>query len=391
MKAYHIQRTTLRHISLKLCLGLVLMLSLVTINWSTTPPAQAASNVKVKVIIERVKELECHDEIETPFGNICTDSPDYYTKIYIDGQKVLQTGRDDYSNKKEIFPNWQGELFVNLSKESIPIVIEIWDSDDTSGDDRSDLHSGPGRSLNLNLDLKYCYLSGDDFGWCSTSTSDPLISSGTSDDRSEIQYRVEVSGQLDRPRNIRATDGTSMNQIEVTWDKVAGATNYEVWRSTSNNSSTAIRVASSITIQKFTDTNINSGMTYYYYWVKAKNWRYTTSEFGSSNSGYVIAKPNNVRATDGEFTDQIKVTWNNVHGAKTYEVWRNISNNASTATRIASSVTTRTYIDKDITPGTSYYYWIKGKSDSKTTNFSNSDPGYALIVTYPVYLPLISK
>ena len=42
-----------------------------------------------------------------------------------------------------------------------------------------------------------------------------------------------------------------------------------------------------------------------------------------------------------------------------YEVWRNTTNNSSTATRIAAWVESTSYDDASVTPGQTYYYWVK--------------------------------
>ena len=115
----------------------------------------------------------------------------------------------------------------------------------------------------------------------------------------------------------------------------SGATGYEVWRNTSNSSGSASKLGDSNS--PFDDSNVTSGT--YYYWVKAKN-SCGTSGFSSSDSGYtslpctVPSAPTGVSATDGVYSDHIRVTWNSAAGATSYEVWRNTINNSGSASKL---------------------------------------------------------
>ena len=75
--------------------------------------------------------------------------------------------------------------------------------------------------------------------------------------------------------------GLYTDKVQVTWDSVSGATGYEVWRSDSNNSSSASKLGDSNT-SPFDDSSATPGTTYYY-WVKARN-DCGTSDFSSSDS-----------------------------------------------------------------------------------------------------------
>jgi len=107
-----------------------------------------------------------------------------------------------------------------------------------------------------------------------------------SDESDNIYYRTfKVLPSIpSAPANVSATDGTYNDKIKITWAASNSATGYEVWRSTSNKSTTAVRRASNITNTYYYDTSGTTG-TIYYYWVKAKN-DSGTSGFSSSDSGY---------------------------------------------------------------------------------------------------------
>ncbi|MDR3170272.1 MAG: fibronectin type III domain-containing protein, partial [Treponema sp.] len=70
------------------------------------------------------------------------------------------------------------------------------------------------------------------------------------------------------PAEPRVTAGNT--QLMVSWTVVNGATAYEVWTGTANNSALATKYGVDITELSTTITSLNNGTTYYV-WVKAKN------------------------------------------------------------------------------------------------------------------------
>jgi hypothetical protein len=85
--------------------------------------------------------------------------------------------------------------------------------------------------------------------------------------------------------------------------------------------------------------------------------------------------PAGVSASNGTYTDKVRVTWNSVSGATAYEVWRSTSNSSDSASKLGEC--TSHFDDSGVTPGTTYYYWVKAKNSCGTSNFSSSDSGYA--------------
>lgn len=189
----------------------------------------------------------------------------------------------------------------------------------------------------------------------------------------------------DTPTGVSASDGTNAEGVTVTWNAVASATSYSVWRSSSSASSSATALASGLTATVYTDTSAVAGKTYTY-WVRATN-QGGTSSFSASDTGYravaAPAAPTGVSASDGLSSTEIVVSWNAVASATSYSVWRATSSSSSDATRIASGLTVTSYSDASAVTGVTYTYWVKAVNAGGTSAFGVSDTGYLAVIVGP--------
>lgn len=71
------------------------------------------------------------------------------------------------------------------------------------------------------------------------------------------------------PEGVSASDGDYITKVGIIWGAVRGATNYRIFRNTSNNSTNATDVGTTAAYYFF-DTTAVPG-TVYYYWVRAEN------------------------------------------------------------------------------------------------------------------------
>ena len=161
------------------------------------------------------------------------------------------------------------------------------------------------------------------------------------------------------PTGVLASQGTSTAHVAVTWNAVAGATSFDVFRDGG-----ATKIGSTIgSLTNYNDTTAVPG-TLYAYAVKANSGA-AQSALSASASGFrKLSAPTSVVCAGG-LTDRIRLSWNASIGATSYQILRNGSSNP-----IGTSTTT-SYDDMTATIGVNFSYTVKavcalGVSDLST-------------------------
>ena len=102
--------------------------------------------------------------------------------------------------------------------------------------------------------------------------------------------------------------------------------------------------------------------------------RKLTAYFVGGTMPVTPSPPTNVAASDGTYSTKITISWSASSGATSYEIYRATSSSGS-KTNIDTASSTN-YSDSAISCPNTYYYWIKAKNSSGTSDFSASDSGY---------------
>jgi len=112
---------------------------------------------------------------------------------------------------------------------------------------------------------------------------------------------------------------------------------------------------------------------------RKQNIHYTlTMEFlpGSPSLYSMPAVPTGLSATDGTYSNRIDIAWNTADGAYGYDLWRSYGTNDSV--QICTNLATTIYQDENVSTNATYYYKAKSRNAyGVSTNFSNTDSGYA--------------
>ena len=185
------------------------------------------------------------------------------------------------------------------------------------------------------------------------------------------------------PRNIQAEKDENDLAINVTWDAVKYAQSYDIIRSDNsnysgnsnyyNNPNDHFRlVAKGVKSNTWKDENPLEDTNYYK--VRAVGYGFATSYSEQSAREYIskLDSPKNVQTELGVKEDKIivKVSWDDVKFAQSYNVYRNSSSNG-TYTLVAEGVTSNSWTDES--PLESYISYYKVSAINKNvTGFQSA-------------------
>lgn len=163
-------------------------------------------------------------------------------------------------------------------------------------------------------------------GWALTSDGEVVygdcqsVSNLTTTADATVTLYARWTAALGPTTGVSATRGSSRDAVTVSWQAVSGATEYHVYRSASNNSSTSTKIGTSTTTSYQDSKGLSPGKDYYY-WVKA----YSSSsasygEFGGPATGALrIGTPSGLALGVGEYWNLL--AWRGVSNARYYKIY----------------------------------------------------------------------
>jgi titin len=195
------------------------------------------------------------------------------------------------------------------------------------------------------------------------------------------------------PSNLSLT-ANSTSQLTVSWDSVSGTEYYEIYSNISDSNTSLTAIATTKTTS-YKDTGLIANTTYYY-WVKAckenLDGEKACSDFSQVTSKTTLILPPDVPTTltlSADSTSQLTVSWDSVSGTEYYEIYRNKSNSNTSLTAIATPSTDAAYVNTDLEPNTTYYYWVKACKENLDGEKACSDFSQVASKTTWVVIPSV--
>ncbi|HXR54569.1 MAG TPA: PKD domain-containing protein [Acidimicrobiales bacterium] len=178
-----------------------------------------------------------------------------------------------------------------------------------------------------------------------------------------------ANGAPAAPTSLNATAGNA--QVSLTWTGGSGATSYNVYRGTTATGLSTTPIAT-VTVAQYTDHSVSNGSTYYYE-VEGVNTTGTGSPSneasaspsaslgggGGGGGGGPTPPPAPSTLTASYNTaGYITLNWGSSAGATSYTVLR--STTSGNEASYVTGITSLTYKDTSLSPGSTYYYKVEG-------------------------------
>jgi cellulose 1,4-beta-cellobiosidase len=184
-------------------------------------------------------------------------------------------------------------------------------------------------------------------------------------------YLHSIAGAVAPPTPTGLTASAGNAQVALSWTPSAGATSYNIFRSTTSGGEGTTAYATT-TGTAYTDTAVTNGTTYYYT-VNAVNAYGTSAQSGQVSATPAVppAAPSNLTAT-AVSGPAVNLAWsNNATNATGIEVWRSTDNvNFNQVANVAATATT--YADSSVAKSTTYYYKVDAFNSSTASPYSNT-------------------
>ena len=155
--------------------------------------------------------------------------------------------------------------------------------------------------------------------------------------------------------------------VYVSWDKVGGATSYEVYRKAG--SAKSWKKVATTKKASYTDKNVKSGTTY----------KYCIKAIGSVKSAYGGSSYEKTRFLSAPKLENIKSTksgvtiyWDDVKGASKYHIYRKTGSGSYKLIETVSGGSTVKYLDKSAKKGTTYSYRVYAGYSSYKSSYKSS-------------------
>lgn len=221
----------------------------------------------------------------------------------------------------------------------------------------------------------------NEYGHPTVSTLKKLIDVKTHIYRTDLSGNIEfvsdgnkvttTATESNLPATVRTINSISKDNQSITfsWNKDDNATGYYVYRSTGGAYSLIDTVDGGKT--SYTDSNLAKGYKYYY---KVKSFNdYSTSDYSNFVYEFVPLPATTVKATRNG-PQSIKLTWEYVHNASGYYIYRATSANG-TYKKIATitNPSTLTFKNYELTTGKNYYFKVVayGAYSQLNSDYSN--------------------
>ncbi|CAN5538574.1 hypothetical protein BH10ACI1_BH10ACI1_03930 [soil metagenome] len=120
-----------------------------------------------------------------------------------------------------------------------------------------------------------------------------------------------------------------------------------------------------------------------------QRWFATSSVAKNIAAILTLSTPNGVTASDGDYSDKVGLMWFTVRDANLYRIFRNTSNDSSSATAVGTTAANY-FFDTTAVANQNYFYWVRAENGGVNSSLSSSAQGLRSIGAFSseIFSPL---
>jgi len=201
----------------------------------------------------------------------------------------------------------------------------------------------------------------------------------------QIYFVHQAGNPPETPDGVTATDGGYSDRIRISWYEAAGADSYNIFRR--HGPPPAMFTLIGNTEELYFEDTTAAENTVYDYYVKAIN-ECGPSQASNSDSGFINlvigppAVPSSLSASNGNYRDRVRVSWNEASGATAYVIYRAPDTGGITMFNEIARTSSKFYDDYSAELAKNYLYRVTGWNGFGESSPSASDQGYR---SWPIY------
>ncbi len=177
---------------------------------------------------------------------------------------------------------------------------------------------------------------------------------------------------LPRPTGVKTSNNAATGKNVISWNKVEGATKYQVWYSTTGKAG-SFKVLMTTKNLTHTHSKAVAGKTYYYKVLAV----HSNTAANSALTSYFqrvcdLAKPTGIKVAQNTATVKNRISWSKVTGAVKYQVWSSTTGKAGSF-KLLTTTKNLFHVHKGGIAGTRYYYKVLAVHSNTAANSAYSD------------------
>ncbi len=180
---------------------------------------------------------------------------------------------------------------------------------------------------------------------------------------------VKKTTAIPAPANFKISK-SSYNYITLSWDKVDGAKDYQIQKSTDGKKWSDLKTTTSTS---FKDSKANVGSTYYY---RIRTRQVISKKTKASPYSSVVSKKLALGAVDLKIgavgRDNVTLEWDAIAGAEGYQVYYNTTSSTKGWTKGSTVKKSTTTTIKGLAEGKKYYFWVRAFREVSSKNVYGS-------------------